>query len=244
MKKILAIMFAACLVFGFAGNAAASFGNGSIGAFAYGFDGNPNNVYNEYGIDLGVNGFAPAANTQETTISLGDFGGLGWDQVYVGAFSHNKNMSYGSEGFGDEDWFFAVNSGVVPSYSSANTGPAGSAMDQLAAVYNNDTSIDTGNSNSAAKKIGSTYNGMVPNSFAMTLDGIETSDIVLDLYRYNIGNWGGDAPVETLLGTVTFSLDAGDLVVSYDTAAVPVPAAAWLLGSGLLGLIGIRRRNA
>jgi hypothetical protein len=26
--------------------------------------------------------------------------------------------------------------------------------------------------------------------------------------------------------------------------AVPVPAAVWLLGSGLLGLIGIRRRNA
>jgi hypothetical protein len=25
---------------------------------------------------------------------------------------------------------------------------------------------------------------------------------------------------------------------------VPVPAAVWLLGSGLLGLIGIRRRNA
>jgi hypothetical protein len=24
---------------------------------------------------------------------------------------------------------------------------------------------------------------------------------------------------------------------------VPIPAAVWLLGSGLLGLIGIRRRN-
>jgi hypothetical protein len=29
-----------------------------------------------------------------------------------------------------------------------------------------------------------------------------------------------------------------------DVGAVPVPAAVWLLGSGLLGLIGIRRRNA
>jgi hypothetical protein len=28
-----------------------------------------------------------------------------------------------------------------------------------------------------------------------------------------------------------------------DYAAVPIPAAVWLLGSGLLGLIGIRRRN-
>jgi hypothetical protein len=29
-----------------------------------------------------------------------------------------------------------------------------------------------------------------------------------------------------------------------DTATVPVPAAVWLLGSGLLGLIGIRRKNS
>ncbi len=28
-----------------------------------------------------------------------------------------------------------------------------------------------------------------------------------------------------------------------DVAAVPVPAAAWLLGSGLLGLIGVARRR-
>jgi hypothetical protein len=32
-----------------------------------------------------------------------------------------------------------------------------------------------------------------------------------------------------------------DLTVA--VAPVPVPAAAWLLGSGLLGLIGIRRRS-
>jgi hypothetical protein len=29
-----------------------------------------------------------------------------------------------------------------------------------------------------------------------------------------------------------------------DTAVVPIPGAVWLLGSGLLGLIGIRRRNS
>ena len=29
-----------------------------------------------------------------------------------------------------------------------------------------------------------------------------------------------------------------------DVSAVPVPAAVWLFGSGLLGLIGVARRNS
>lgn len=33
-------------------------------------------------------------------------------------------------------------------------------------------------------------------------------------------------------------------VVEYDYMPTPIPAAAWLLGSGLLGLVGIRRRTA
>jgi hypothetical protein len=42
---------------------------------------------------------------------------------------------------------------------------------------------------------------------------------------------------------VTFTLsNAGILTAS--VGAVPLPAAVWLLGSGLLGLIGIGRRRA
>jgi len=50
-----------------------------------------------------------------------------------------------------------------------------------------------------------------------------------------------DAPVQ--LGTFTFSLDTdGSLLANYN--AVPVPAPLLLLGSGLLGLIGFRRKRA
>jgi len=41
----------------------------------------------------------------------------------------------------------------------------------------------------------------------------------------------------------TYSDGCGLAVRSGQVSAVPVPGAIWLLGSGLLGLIGIRRRN-
>lgn len=41
-----------------------------------------------------------------------------------------------------------------------------------------------------------------------------------------------------------FNTANGEVILNPTAAPVPVPAAAWLLGSGVLGLIGLRRRNA
>ncbi|BBO83651.1 hypothetical protein DSCO28_42170 [Desulfosarcina ovata subsp. sediminis] len=54
----------------------------------------------------------------------------------------------------------------------------------------------------------------------------------------------------TYYSTISFNASYGepalDLLTAQgaDVAPVPVPAAAWLLGSGLIGLVGLRRRKA
>ncbi len=66
--------------------------------------------------------------------------------------------------------------------------------------------------------------------------------------EWDEGTWGGVywdsvgfTPVQDIGTSATDSTPLGNNGPDY--AAVPVPAAVWLLGSGLLGLIGIRRRN-
>ena len=40
------------------------------------------------------------------------------------------------------------------------------------------------------------------------------------------------------------NFDAQELTItSYTPSAIPVPAAVWLFGSGLLGLVGVARRK-
>jgi len=50
-----------------------------------------------------------------------------------------------------------------------------------------------------------------------------------DLSSSDVGQWGMNTPAY-------FAMD--------DMNAVPVPAAVWLLGSGLIGLVGLRRRQS
>ena len=71
-------------------------------------------------------------------------------------------------------------------------------------------------------------------------------NFVLAVFDANMGTWVGDSnPVFYGNGNaaqLTFDLSGGALVV--DVQPIPVPAAVWLLGSGLIGLVGVARRRA
>ena len=59
----------------------------------------------------------------------------------------------------------------------------------------------------------------------------------------------GDTVTITGLKTINVDWSAGSpgdyirVLTNFSPSAVPVPAAVWLFGSGLLGLIGVARRN-
>jgi len=78
-----------------------------------------------------------------------------------------------------------------------------------------------------------------------TINWTTTSDTTvgnsLSLYRYF---YNPDASAATqLYGTI--NIDSATGVVSYNAvSAVPVPAAVWLFGSGLMGLVGVARRRS
>jgi hypothetical protein len=99
--------------------------------------------------------------------------------------------------------------------------------------------------------------GAAPYSATNTVSGNTlglagaTAEFILGLKNTNTGIWLADVSVNplNLAGTafnVIFETAPGTLLaVDLVIAQVPVPAAIWLFGSGLLGLIGVaRRKNA
>lgn len=89
-------------------------------------------------------------------------------------------------------------------------------------------------------------NSSAHNSYAMT--NLSEIDVTGDAAFGNTIAWGGivdlrDANGAAITDFSALSADTGFNYANAYVAPVPVPAAAWLFGSGLLGLIGLGRRK-
>lgn len=129
----------------------------------------------------------------------------------------------------------APQSGNAFLWGGAYKGSIGSVSQTLTTTAGQQYSLDFSLANT----------GGTPNSFSVQWNGTTLNAIINAFaasgytnYSYLIAGTGSD----TLMFTFNQEPGAWALDNVSVNAAVPIPAAVWLLGSGLLGLVGIRRR--
>jgi hypothetical protein len=125
-----------------------------------------------------------------------------------------------------------------------NTGTVLAMFDDSDVAYTSDLTITP-----LPENVAITSGGIGIGDFTATNEALSTLNLTgSDWFRLAITtdggmNWSGDistSPAGTNLLNVTFS---DGTVLSVDIKVVPVPAAVWLFGSGLLGMIAVARRR-
>ena len=156
--------------------------------------------------------------------------------TYTGATPTGTNVQLNSSITNSDNYYGFVSSGGVD-YVTGETGGSPTAIspgwgDNFGGAY---TNIDN-----AGEFTYSDTDKTVANAEALTLNMA---------YIATGGSGSNGAPLQVLRTdsngnsyTVAFDFATGDLV--FTTAAVPVPAAVWLFGSAIAGLIGFSRRSS
>ncbi len=145
----------------------------------------------------------------------------------------NTSTSIGNAASTLASWLTANNTGVAPTFNSSGI---------LVGTATNGAGWAAGTGPGSSTGFwGSLYSGSSQNA-----NGPVTSP--MEFYAANVivpASRGGAATTNTdLLGTFSINFTTDQLIWTPEVSAVPIPAAAWLLLSGLLGVAAIGRRRA
>lgn len=161
--------------------------------------------------------------------------GLGAAVLFVVAGSVNAATVFGPVDGNVNFLFGDLQGGSLGLFDDSDQGYAGPFIDvQVPSVVGFVGPVNAANDHIATNSVGNT----------LLLSG--SSDFILGL---NVGGvWLADSSVTSVgANSYTVAFSNGGTVLEVDvqvvSTVVPVPAAAWLFGSGLLGLAGIARRR-
>ena len=253
MKKLFAILVTVALVVCSAGPVMAAFyDNQNLMMVVY------NNTDNEVAIDLGNYDTVDYSVAGQTLAAAGSVNPAGaqfgsavdsWDDLHVGLFTANRTSGVYHFVLGTtQNTRNPINSAAKANFytQSSNTHntyrAAGEQVVTGSASYNYSysTLLDAGAYGQMAGY--NPYNASLagPDLGALLTDGF----IDLFLYEYDInGNLVAGNGVD-YQGIIRLNANGSVVTVAGGNPVVPIPGALVLFASGLVGLIGIRRKNS
>jgi hypothetical protein len=258
MKKILSVLLVALVALAFGVPAQASFNDAGVVRVIYRTDGTV-----ELATSLGqVSDFISGSN-----LTVGDGATLGFDlsKFGTGAAYQNLRMAYWAfdsstgESYvsGNSDFGIPTNGilGAFDAFQAATNSaqvyyrtlpPANTQSDPVQVSADKNFALSYWNKmNSGGGTTGKFKTFLDDGNAEISLANLASGGSVdLGFYKWDFEEYAaaGDlvATIRTLIGTDGF----GQTIVNPSGGpAVPVPAAVWLFGTGLVGLVGIRRRK-
>jgi hypothetical protein len=233
MKKFLVIVAAALLMMGLAGQANASyFGGGDLIEVLY-----DSSTGVEVAVDLGA---ISSLQSETKTVDLTTFGTTAtWSQVTAAYFAVSATSGYPYNAY-----IAAVTTPTNVSNQAANFQSAISSLLSLYASSGTATASFTSNPSGYVTLANGSYGGFLKSDVSTNQYGAEVNEAnggTQNLYYWTLtSNRYSGTPGTQVAGISITSLDG---VTTVNVASTPIPPSVLLMGTGLLGLVGIGRRK-
>jgi hypothetical protein len=246
MKKIMMLFVAMMLVVGFTGQAMADYATGDLIRVVYQVGGALEQITDLGAVSSYTTPFTTNIQYNTNTFSLSTFAGASYSDLQVAYFVYNANNTafvsgpYNGTQLSGSRQNSAYNSNAlaVVTVAKANSGGSGNAIIAQSNGQSYMTKMDKGGGTSTG-----TFGGFIPggngeaNLAALATVGYVDQSL---FYYSNTANAANGVNVATIRTYADGSTQLNPQAV----AQTPIPAAVYLLGSGLLGLVGIRRKMA